>query len=485
MSSSSSREMPRAYNPKEVEEPLNRFWLEKGYFTPEVNRSRKPFTVIMPLPNVTGDLHLGHALTMFMQDILTRWHRMMGEEALWLPGKDHAGIATQVVVERQLAQEGKSRQEMGREKFLERMWDWVDQSGSNIEVQLKRMGASCDWSRLCFTLDPGPSRAVRTAFVNLYEKGLIYRGERIINWCIRCATALSDLEVEYEEEDGSLYYVKYPMEKGDGHITVATTRPETMFGDTGVAVHSEDPRYQVMLGRNVMLPLTDRAIPVVGDEAIDPEFGTGVLKVTPGHDTVDFEVGQRHNLPIVTAVDERGFLTEAAGEFKGQERFEARRNTAEELERQGFLVKTEPLRHSLGHCQRCATVVEPLVSKQWFVRIQPLAEPGHRVGKERAGSHSAGSVFRGCISTGWRTFATGASAASYGGGIAFRSGIATGATCLRCRWRTRRNAVTAVPRALRKTRTCWTRGSVRGCGLIRLWAGRTRRRTWTISIPRR
>ena len=375
MSSSSSREMPRAYNPKEVEEPLNRFWLEKGYFTPEVDRSKKPFTVIMPLPNVTGDLHLGHALTMFMQDILTRWHRMMGEEALWLPGKDHAGIATQVVVERQLAQEGKSRQEMGREKFLERMWDWVDQSGTNIEVQLKRMGASCDWSRLCFTLDPGPSRAVRTAFVNLYEKGLIYRGERIINWCIRCATALSDLEVEYEEENGSLYYVKYPMEEGDGHITVATTRPETMFGDTGVAVHSEDPRYQAMLGRNVMLPLTDRAIPVVGDEAIDPEFGTGVLKVTPGHDTVDFEVGQRHNLPIVTAVDERGFLTEAAGEFEGQERFEARRNTAEELERQGFLVKTEPLRHSLGHCQRCATVVEPLVSKQWFVKIQPLAEP--------------------------------------------------------------------------------------------------------------
>ena len=375
MSLPSSKEMPRAYNPGEVEGPLYRFWMDKGYFTPEVDHSKKPFVVIMPLPNVTGDLHLGHALDMFMQDILTRWHRMMGEAAMWLPGKDHAGIATQVVVERELAKEGTSRHELGREKFLERMWEWVERYGSAIEEQVKRMGASCDWSRLCFTLDPGPSLSVRTTFVDLYEKGLIYRGERIINWCIRCATALSDLEVEYEEEDGSLYYVKYRMEEGEGHITVATTRPETMFGDTGVAVHSEDPRYQEMLGKNVILPLADRPIPVVGDDAIDPEFGTGVLKVTPGHDTVDFEVGQRHGLPIVKAVDDRGILTEAAGEFEGQERFEARDNTVAELERQGFLIKTELLRHSIGHCQRCATVVEPLVSKQWFIKIQPLAEP--------------------------------------------------------------------------------------------------------------
>ncbi len=375
MSLPSSKEMPRAYSPKDVEEPLNRFWMEKGYFTPEVDLSKKPFVVIMPPPNVTGDLHLGHALTMFIQDILVRWHRMMGEAALWLPGKDHAGIATQVVVERQLANEGTSRQELGREKFLERMWDWVGRYESNIDGQLKRMGASCDWSRLCFTLDPGPSRAVRTTFAILYEKGLIYRGERIINWCIRCSTALSDLEVDYEEEDGSLFYVNYPLEDGEGFITVATTRPETMFGDTGVAVHPEDPRYRPLLGRNVMLPLINRPIPVVGDDAIDPEFGTGVLKVTPGHDTVDFEIGQRHDLPIVMALDDRGILTEAAGQFQSQERFEARRNTVAELERQGFLVKTEPLRHSIGHCQRCATVVEPLVSKQWFIKIQPLAQP--------------------------------------------------------------------------------------------------------------
>ena len=280
-----------------------------------------------------------------------------------------------VVVERQLANEGTSRQELGREKFLERMWDWVGRYESNIDGQLKRMGASCDWSRLCFTLDPGPSRAVRTTFAILYQKGLIYRGERIINWCIRCSTALSDLEVDYEEEDGSLFYVNYPLEDGEGFITVATTRPETMFGDTGVAVHPKDPRYQALLGRNVTLPLVNRPIPVVGDDAIDPEFGTGVLKVTPGHDIVDFEIGQRHELPIVMAVDDRGILTEAAGQFRGQERFEARRNTVAELERQGFLVKTEPLRHSIGHCQRCATVVEPLVSKQWFIKIQPLAQP--------------------------------------------------------------------------------------------------------------
>ena len=257
----SSNEMPRAYNPNEVEESLYRSWMEKGYFTPEVDHSKNPFVVIMPPPNVTGDLHIGHALTTFVQDVLVRWHRMMGDAALWLPGKDHAGIATQVVVERQLASEGTSRWEMGREKFLERMWDWVDRYGNNIDEQFKRIGSSCDWSRLVFTLDPGPSRAVRTTFVNLYEKGLIYRGERIINWCIRCSTALSDLEVEYEEEDGSLFYVKYPLEDGEGSITVATTRPETMFGDTGVAVHPEDPRYQPLLGRNVILPLANRPIP--------------------------------------------------------------------------------------------------------------------------------------------------------------------------------------------------------------------------------
>ena len=375
ITSPSAKEMPRAYDPSEVEGPIYKFWMEKGYFTPDVDPSKKPFVVIMPPPNVTGDLHLGHALTMFMEDILVRWHRMLGESALWLPGKDHAGIATQVVVERELAKEGTSRQEIGREKFLERVWDWVRRYGNTIDEQLKRMGCSCDWSRLRFTLDPGPSRAVRTTFVNLYNKELIYRGERIINWCIRCSTALSDLEVEYQEVEGHLYYVKYPLAEGEGSITVATTRPETMLGDTGVAVSPRDPRYQGLIGQDVVLPFIGRRIPVVGDGAIDPEFGTGALKVTPGHDTLDFEIGQRHGLPIVTTIDDEGILTAEAGPFQGQERFEARENTVVELERQGFLEKTEVYRHSVGHCQRCATVVEPLVSKQWFIKIQPLAQP--------------------------------------------------------------------------------------------------------------
>ncbi len=375
MTSAPLKEMPRAYNPSDVEGPIYRFWMDKGYFTPVIDPSKKPFVVIMPPPNVTGDLHLGHALTFFMEDILVRWHRMKGEAALWLPGKDHAGIATQVVVERQLAKEGTSRQELGREKFLERVWQWVRQYGNTIDEQLKRMGASCDWSRLRFTLDPGPSRAVRTTFVNLYKKGLIYRGERIINWCIRCSTALSDLEVEYQETEGGLYYVKYPLADQEGFITVATTRPETMLGDTGVAVHPEDPRYKALIGQEAVLPFIGRRLPIVGDDAIDPEFGTGALKVTPGHDPVDFDIGQRHNLTIVTVIGDDGAMTAEAGPFQGQDRFQARKAVVEELARLRLLEKTEPHRHSVGHCQRCATVVEPLVSKQWFVKIQPLAQP--------------------------------------------------------------------------------------------------------------
>ncbi len=369
------REMPHAYNPSEVEGDIYKFWMDKGYFTPSVDPSKKPFVVIMPPPNVTGDLHLGHALTFFMEDILVRWHRMLGEAALWLPGKDHAGIATQVVVERQLAKEGVTRQELGRERFLERMWQWVRQYGSAIDEQLKRMGASCDWSRLRFTLDPGPSRAVRTTFVNLHDKGLIYRGERIINWCVRCHTALSDLEVEYQEAQGALYYVKYPIAGEDGFITVATTRPETMLGDTGVAVHPQDPRYKDLVGREAVLPFIERRLPIVGDDAIDPEFGTGALKVTPGHDAVDFEIGQRHGLPIVAAIGNDGLLTDEAGPFEGQDRDEARESVAKALDGLGLLERTEAHPHSVGRCQRCATVVEPLVSKQWFVKIQPLALP--------------------------------------------------------------------------------------------------------------
>ena len=367
-------DMPKAYDPSGVEKRLYSYWVEKGFFTPKADPNKKPFVIIMPPPNVTGELHLGHALTAAIEDILTRWHRMMGDAALWLPGSDHAAISTQWVVERQLRSEGTSRQEMGREKFLERVWEWVQKYGSTIDEQHKRLGASCDWTRKRFTLDEGPSRAVRATFVRLYNDGLIYQGERIINWCPRCNTALSDLEVIHKEEQGALYYIHYPFEDDNGHITVATTRPETMLGDTGVAVSPDDERYKDLVGKKVILPIMDRPIPIVGDEAIDPDFGTGALKVTPGHDPVDFEIGQRNSLETETVIGLDGHMTEAAGHHAGEERFQARESVVEELRAKGLLEKVEPYTHSVGHCERCNTIVEPLISKQWFVKIAPLAE---------------------------------------------------------------------------------------------------------------
>ena len=369
-------EIPRAYNAADVEQPIYQDWLEKGYFTPAIDPAKNPYCIIMPPPNVTGELHLGHALTASLEDALCRWRRMMGDSTLWLPGKDHAGIATQWVVERLLASEGTSRQEIGREKFEERVWEWVEKYGNTIDEQHKRLGASCDWSRLRFTLDPGPVKAVRTTFVNLYNRGLIYRHERIINWCPRCSTALSDLEVEYEEQDGKLYYIRYPLAEGDGHVTVATTRPESMLGDTGVAVHPDDPRYRGMVGQEAILPIMGRRIPIVADTAIEPEFGTGALKVTPGHDVVDFEIGERHNLEIVNVIGFDGCMTGAAGKYAGTERFQARQEVVAELESLGALEKVEDLRNSLGHCQRCDSVVEPLISLQWFVNVGRHDSPG-------------------------------------------------------------------------------------------------------------
>ena len=372
-------DIPRAYNPTDVEPRIYQLWEEGGYFTPKIEPGKDPFVVIMPPPNVTGELHLGHALTAATEDVLIRWHRMMGDPALWLPGKDHAGIATQWVVERQLAQEGTSRTELGRDAFLERVWQWVERYGNTIDEQHKRLGASCDWSRLRFTLDPGPALAVRTTFVNLYNKGLIYRGERIINWCPRCSTALSDLEVEHEEHEGALYHIRYPLApkdgEADGHVTVATTRPETMLGDTGVAVHPDDQRYSHLVGRNVTLPIIGRAMPIVGDEAIQPEFGTGALKVTPGHDPVDFEIGQRHNLPAITVIGPTGHITAEGGPYEGYERFEARREIVAQLEREGLLEKVEPYNHSVGQCQRCSSVLEPLISVQWFLAVGKPRRP--------------------------------------------------------------------------------------------------------------
>ena len=306
------QELPKAYNPKDVEERIYQFWLDGGYFTPKIEPGKKPFVIIMPPPNVTGELHVGHALTATLEDIMVRWHRMKGEPTLWLPGTDHAGIATQVVVENALTKEGTTRHALGREKFLERVWQWVRQYGGIISQQHRKLGASCDWSRERFTLDPGPSLAVRTTFVNLFKKGLIYRGERIINWCPRCSTALSDLEVEHEEVSSHLYYIRYLIE-GGGHITVATTRPETLLGDTAVAVNPADSRYTSLVGQTAILPALGRRIPVIADEAVEPSFGTGAVKVTPAHDPVDFEIAQRNTLPAVVVIALDGTMTPEAG----------------------------------------------------------------------------------------------------------------------------------------------------------------------------
>ena len=371
----SKSDIPKAYNPKAVEQRIYDSWVNGGYFTPTVDRSREPFVVIMPPPNVTGELHMGHALTFALEDLIVRWHRMRGEPTLYLPGADHAGIATQVVVERVLASDGITRHDLGREKFVRRVWNWVDEYGDRIYEQLKRLGTSCDWTRRRFTLDEGPSKAVRTTFVNLYKKGLIYRGERLNNWCPRCRTALSDLEVKHQEEDASLYYIRYPMEGGGGAITVATTRPETLLGDTAVAVNPDDRRYKGLVGKTAILPVLKRSLPVVADEAVEPEFGTGALKVTPGHDPADFEIGWRHGLPIINAMNLDGTMNENAGHYQGQDRFECRTRIVEELDREGLLEKEEPYHHSVGHCDRCGEVVEPMVSKQWYVSMEPLAKP--------------------------------------------------------------------------------------------------------------
>lgn len=371
-----NEEMPKAYEPGKVEKKWYDEWMSKGYFKPVIDKEKEPFTIIMPPPNITGELHLGHALTATLEDIMTRWHRMMGDPSLWLPGADHAGIAAQMVVERELAKEGKTKYDLGRGKFLETMWQWAEKYKTRIADQHKRLGVSCDWDRECFTMDEGPCKAVRTIFKNLYDKGLIYRGERITNWCPRCATVLSDLEVDHKDLSSKLYYIKYPLEGGeDEFVIVATTRPETMLGDTGVAVNPADERYANYIGKNIKLPLTERVIPTIADDAVDTAFGTGAVKMTPAHDPVDFEVAQRHNLPILAVLGKDVKMNEEAGSFCGMDRFECRKAVIEALKEQELLVKIEDYNHSVGHCHRCHTMIEPLVTKQWFVKMEPLAIP--------------------------------------------------------------------------------------------------------------
>lgn len=373
-------ELPKVYDPKAVEDKLYSFWNDHGYFHAEVNPDKKPFTIVIPPPNVTGQLHMGHAFDETLQDILIRTKRMQGFEALWVPGTDHAGIATQIKVEENLRkEEGLSRYDLGREKFLERVWDWKHQYGNRIIDQLKKLGSSCDWERERFTMDEGCSKAVREVFVNLYDKGLIYKGHRIINWCPHCATALSDAEVEYETQPGKLWHLRYPLTDGSGELIVATTRPETFMGDTGVAVNPNDERYKHLIGKTCMLPIMNREIPIFGDEYVDMEFGTGCVKVTPCHDPNDFDMGQRHNLEQILIFNEDATVNENGGKYQGMDRYECRKAVVKDLEEGGFLVKIEEHEHNVGTCYRCSTTVEPMTSAQWFVKMAPLADPAMKV----------------------------------------------------------------------------------------------------------
>ncbi len=368
--------LAKAYDPATVEAGMYDLWDNAGYFAPSDRADLDPFVVVMPPPNVTGELHIGHALFVGIEDIMTRWHRMLGEPALWLPGADHAGIAGQWVVEKQLAREGLTRHDLGREAFLERVWAYMDQYRGRIRDQMRILGASCDWSRFAFTMDPGPSRAVRSVFKHLYDRGLIYRGERLVSWCPRCMTALSDLEVVHRDESSSLWHVTYPLDGDDGlSLAVATTRPETMLGDTAVAVHPDDERFAPLVGRMVRLPILGRPIPIVADASVDPSFGSGAVKVTPAHDPNDFEIGRRHNLPSVTVMNFDGTMSDEAGPFAGQTVAAAREAVVRRLDAEGLLATVEPHTHAVGHCDRCGTVIEPLLSKQWFVRMEPLAQP--------------------------------------------------------------------------------------------------------------
>ena len=393
------KELPKTYEPRDVEDRLYKFWVDNGYFHAERDPDKKPFTIVMPPPNVTGQLHMGHAMDAAMQDVLIRFKRMQGYSALWIPGVDHAGIATQIRVEEELRKEGKTRYDLGREKFLERVWAWKHQYGDRIVEQQKRLGASCDWDRARFTMDEGCSKAVREVFVNLYEQGLIYKGSRIINWCPHCVTALSDAEVEYVDKPGHLWHVRYPLADGSGEVIIATTRPETMLGDSGVCVNPNDERYKDIVGKNVILPLVGKEIPVVADDYAEMDFGTGCVKMTPAHDPNDFEVGKRHDLPIIRVLTYDGHMTGAddkaaadalkasghasadepdvldCGKYAGMTTLEARKAILADLKEGGFLKEIEPLKHEVGTCYRCHSTIEPMISKQWFVKMEPLAKP--------------------------------------------------------------------------------------------------------------
>ena len=369
-----AKQLKDKYNPKDFEERLYKWWVDGGFFTPEIVEGKKPFTIVIPPPNITGQLHMGHALDNTIQDILIRWNRMKGVPTLWLPGTDHASIATEAKIVEKLTEEGTSKNALGRDKFLERAWQWKEEYGGRIVEQLKKLGSSCDWTRERFTMDEGCSKAVTEFFVSLYQKDLIYRGDRIINWCPTCRTSISDAEVEHEDMEGKFWHIKYPLKDRDDYVVVATTRPETMLGDTCVAVHPEDDRYRELIGSTVILPLMNREIPIVADEYVDMSKGTGAVKVTPGNDPNDFEIGERHNIAKIRIINDDGTMNDNAGAYAGMDRFDARKAVVRDLENQCLITKIEDIEHSVGHCYRCDSVIEPLISTQWFVRMKPLAE---------------------------------------------------------------------------------------------------------------
>ena len=377
-----NKELPKTYDPSQVEDRIYENWVKNEYFEAQPDSKKEPYTIVIPPPNVTGQLHMGHALDETLQDILIRYKRMKGYAALWIPGTDHAGIATQIKVEEVLRKDGLTRYDLGREKFLEKVWEWKHQYGNRIINQLKKLGSSCAWSRERFTMDEGCSEAVKEVFVKLYEKDLIYQGSRIINWCPHCITALSDAEVEYAEQDGNFWHIKYPVKDSDRFVEIATTRPETLFGDTAVAVNPEDERYKDLVGKTLILPLVGREIPVVADEYVDKEFGTGCVKITPAHDPNDFEVGLRHNLEQIKVMNDDATMNKFAGKYCGMDRYECRKEMIKDLEQQGLLVKVVPHSHNVGQCYRCGTTVEPIISKQWFVKMEPLAKPAIEVVKD-------------------------------------------------------------------------------------------------------
>lgn len=369
------KNIAKSYDPKQVEEKLYKTWVDKGYFTPKIDYGKEPYTIVIPPPNITGQLHMGHALDNTIQDVLIRWKRMQGYATLWLPGTDHASIATEAKIVESLNKEGKTKYDLGREEFLKRAWKWKEEYGGRIVNQLMKLGSSCDWTRERFTLDEGCSKAVIKVFVELYKKGLIYKGERIINWCPSCKTSISDIETIYDEEKGHFWHIKYPMKNSSQYVEIATTRPETMLGDTAIAVHPKDERYKELIGKTVILPLMNKEIPIIADEYVDMEFGTGAVKITPAHDPNDFEVGIRHGLSMPRVINDDGTINELGGKYCGLDRYEARKRIVEDLDEAGLLVKVKDHDHSVGHCQRCNTTIEPILSKQWFVKMKPLAQP--------------------------------------------------------------------------------------------------------------